>query len=73
MKAMENEIGTLARVGAFIAAGREQWMSAISSAWALKRKRYPDGTARKLKARACARGFEQQEGIGYNEIGRAHV
>ena len=28
---------------------------------------YPDGSIRKLKARICARGFEQKEGIDYFE------
>jgi hypothetical protein len=40
-------------------------MKVLSGVWALKRKRYPDGSIRKLKARYCARGFEQVEGIDY--------
>ena len=39
----------------------------ISSVWAFRRKRYPDGSVRKLKARICARGFEQIEGVDYFE------
>jgi hypothetical protein len=42
-------------------------MKVLSSVWALKRKRYPDGSIRKLKARYCARGFEQVEGVDYFE------
>jgi Reverse transcriptase (RNA-dependent DNA polymerase) len=39
----------------------------ISGTWALRIKRFPDGTMRKLKARFCARGFEQTEGVDYDE------
>ena len=39
----------------------------VSSVWAFCRKRFPDGSIRKLKARICARGFEQIEGIDYFE------
>jgi hypothetical protein len=39
----------------------------VSSTWAFKIKRYPDGSLRKLKARFCARGYEQTEGVDYFE------
>jgi hypothetical protein len=42
-------------------------MKVLSGVWALKRKRYPDGSICKLKARYCARGFEQVEGVDYFE------
>ena len=35
----------------------------ISGVWTLQRKRYPDGLLKQLKARYCARGFEQIEGV----------
>ena len=31
--------------------------------WAFKRKRFPDGSIKKLKARLCARGDQQREGV----------
>jgi hypothetical protein len=37
----------------------------LDSTWAFKRKRYPDGKVRKLKARWCVRGDQQLEGIDY--------
>ena len=67
MKAMEIEIETLIKMNAFIVVDREPWMNVVSSVWAFKRKRYPDGCLRKLKARICARGFEQIEGVDYFE------
>ena len=42
-------------------------MKVLSGVWALKKKRYPDGRINKLKARYCARGFEQEEGVNYFE------
>jgi hypothetical protein len=67
MKAMEIELDTLIQMQAFIVVDKAPWMNVVSSVWAFKRKRYPDGSIRKLKARICARGFEQIEGIDYFE------
>ena len=39
--------------------------SHVPSTWAFRCKRYPDGSVRKLKARFCARGDKQVEGIDY--------
>jgi hypothetical protein len=67
LKAMEIEIDTLIQMEAFIVIDKQSWMNVVSSVWAFKRKRYPDGSIRKLKARICARGFEQIEGVDYFE------
>jgi hypothetical protein len=67
MKAMETELDTLITMKAFIIVDKKNWMNVVSSVWAFKRKRYPDGSIRKLKARICARGFEQIEGVDYFE------
>jgi hypothetical protein len=37
------------------------------STWAFKIKCYPDGQVKKFKARCCAQGEKQQEGIDYFE------
>ena len=37
----------------------------LPSTWAFKIKCYPDGWVKKFKARFCARGDRQQEGIDY--------
>ncbi len=39
----------------------------LPSTWAFKIKCYPDGRVKKFKARFCARGDKQQEGIDYFE------
>ena len=39
----------------------------LPSTWALKIKRYPDGRVNKFKARFCARGDRQVEGVDYFE------
>jgi Reverse transcriptase (RNA-dependent DNA polymerase) len=46
---------------------REDWMNVLPSTWAFQCKRYPDGSVRKLKARFCARGDRQIEGIDFFE------
>jgi hypothetical protein len=39
----------------------------LPSTWVLRIKRYPDGRFRKVKARFCARGDKQVEGVDYVE------
>jgi hypothetical protein len=42
-------------------------MNVLPSTWAFKIKHYPDGRVTKFKARFCARGDRQKEGIDYFE------
>lgn len=42
-------------------------MNVIPSTWAFKCKRFPDGRIKKFKARFCACGDCQKEGIDYFE------
>ena len=42
-------------------------MNVLPSTWAFKVKRYPDGSVKKFKARFCARGDRQLEGVDYFE------
>jgi hypothetical protein len=46
---------------------RQSWMKVLPSTWALRCKRFPDGMIRKLKARFCARGDKQMEGVDFFE------
>ena len=66
-KAMETEIDTLTRKSCWDIVDRPAGCPVVSSTWAFKIKRYPDGSLRKLKARFCARGYEQTEGVDYFE------
>jgi hypothetical protein len=66
-KAMEQKLETLIQMEVFTVLDRKPWMKVISSVWAFKRKRFPDGSVWELKARLCARGFEQIEGRDYFE------
>ena len=42
-------------------------VTTLPSTWAFKIKRYPDGCLRKFKARFCARGDKQVEGVHYTD------
>ena len=66
MEACKKEIDTLFRLmKAWIVVDRQPWMNVIPSTWAFKRKRFPDGSVKKLKARFCARGDFQVEGVDF--------
>ena len=65
LKAMELEMTTLINMDTFSVILRTSKLMVISSVWAFKVKRFPDGSVKKLKARLCARGFEQVEGWDY--------
>ena len=64
-KAMDIEIESLLKKDAWTVVDRTDDMNVIESTWAFKVKRYPDGTIRKLKARFCARGYLQIEGVDF--------
>ena len=64
-EAMEIEIATLEKLGAWVKVKRTHAMNVIKSTWAFKIKRYPNGLLRKLKARFCVRGDMQIEGVDY--------
>ena len=66
-KAMKTEIATLESMGAWEVVERSDDMNVIDSTWAFKCKRYPDGLIKKFKARFCARGDQQLEGIDFFE------
>ena len=46
-----------------IAEAQKAGTTIIGMTWAFKRKRYPDGSVKKLKARICVRGDQQVKGI----------
>jgi hypothetical protein len=66
-KAMEVKIFTLESINAWEVIDCKDDMNVINSTWAFKCKRYPDGLIKKFKARFCARGDQQLEGIAFFE------
>ena len=68
-KAMELEIATLEAINAWDVKeyDPETMPNVIRSTWAFKCKRYPDGLIKKFKARFCARGDMQLEGVDFFE------
>jgi hypothetical protein len=67
-KAMKLEITTLENIDAWSVIDKtSEHKNVISSTWAFKVKRYPDGLIKKFKARFCARGNQQLAGIDFFE------
>ena len=61
------EIQTLESMDAWEIVDRSEATNVIDSIWAFKLKRFPDGMVKKFKARFCARGDQQLEGIDFFE------
>jgi hypothetical protein len=66
-EACKTEIATLEAMGAWEVVERLKDMNVIQSTWAFKLKRFPDGLIKKFKARFCARGDQQIEGVDFFE------
>ena len=66
-KAMEVKIFTLESIDAWEVVDCKDDMNLINSTWAFKCKCYPDGLIKKFKARFCAHGDQQLEGIDFFE------
>eukprot|EP00956_Cyclotella_meneghiniana_P033325 scaffold95021_cov33-Cyclotella_meneghiniana.AAC.1 len=66
-QAAVKEIETLESMDAWEVVDRTDDMNVIPSIWAFKLKRFPDGMVKKFKARFCARGDKQLEGIDFFE------
>jgi hypothetical protein len=64
-QAAKKEVDTLVKKGSWEAVTKKAWMHVLPSTWAFKCKRFPDGIIRKLKARFCARGDRQIEGLDF--------
>ena len=66
-EACKVEIATLEGTDAWEVVERTADMNVLQSTWAFRLKRYPDGLIKKFKARFCARGDQQIEGIDFFE------
>ena len=61
------EVETLEKMDAWTVVERTPEMNVLPSTWAFRCKRYPDGLIKKFKARFCARGDRQKQGVDYFE------
>ena len=66
-EACKKEISTLERMEVWDVVPREDWMNVIPSTFAFLIKRNPDLVIKKFKARFCARGDKQVEGVDFFE------
>ncbi len=67
IKAVQKELDTLRDMDVWEIVDRQPWMNVIGSTLVFKKKVYPSGLVRKLKARFCARGDQQMEGVDFFE------
>lgn len=69
IQAMHDEISQLEKFGAWDVVPRtkaiQERRRVLASTWVFKRKRFPDGTVKKLKARICVRGDQQILNVDY--------
>ena len=65
IKAMQLEITTLVQQRTWTTVPRTAKLNVLKSTWAFKLKRLPDGTPYRFKARFCARGDLQREGVDF--------
>ena len=63
--AANTEVDTLAAMDVYEEVKRESWMNVLPGTWAFKKKVFPSGLVRKLKARFCVRGNRQVYGKDY--------
>jgi hypothetical protein len=67
IQAMKLEVETLVQQRTWMTIPRTPTKNVLKGTWVFKLKRLPDGTPLKFKARFCARGDLQQEGVDYFE------
>ena len=67
INAMKLEIQTLVGQRTWRSVSRPKDKPVLKGTWAFKLKRLPDGTAHRHKARFCARGDMQTEGVDFFE------
>ena len=69
--AMQDEYNSLLNLDAWNVVPRSKAIKAkkriFDSTWAFRRKRYPDGKVKRLKARFCFRGDQQVQGVDFHD------
>ena len=66
-QAMREELDALEKNKTWQLVARPTGRKVIGCKWVYKIKRTPDGAPERYKARLCAKGFSQREGIDFNE------
>jgi len=66
-EAAVKEVETLEGMDAWEVVDKTDDMNVLQGTWAFKCKRFPDGLIKKFKARFCARGDQQLEGVDFFE------
>ena len=61
---MTKELKSMADLRSFDMIPRPRGANILQSTWSFKRKRLPDESLKKYKARFCVRGDQQVDGIG---------
>ncbi|CAL8095938.1 unnamed protein product [Orchesella dallaii] len=67
MKAMEEEMQSHRENGTWQLVSKPEYRKILHSKWVFKAKRNEDGSINRYKARLVVKGFEQKEGIDFNE------
>jgi hypothetical protein len=67
-QAMDDEMASLAANRTWSLVPRPSGIRPISAKWVYKTKYTPDGAVERHKARLVARGFQQREGIDFDEV-----
>jgi hypothetical protein len=66
-KAMKEEMNSIKAQGTWDLTELPKGMKAIGSRWIFKRKKNSEGAVERYKARFCAKGFTQVEGVDFTE------
>ena len=66
--AVESELESLQINGTWTLVDRPPGFKAITVRWLFQRKRNPDGSVERFKARLVAQGFKEVEGRNYDEV-----
>ncbi|MBW0529505.1 hypothetical protein O181_069220 [Austropuccinia psidii MF-1] len=65
---IDNELSNMNKYQVWSFHERDESIHPLTTTWVFKRKIDANGNLTKYKARLCVRGFNQQEGLNYNDV-----